>query len=152
MKQSVQYVRNIQLPPTRDDVIRQTLKISQEVATDCGDEFALVTYDLACVKMASHIKIEESPKSDNCFIQFGQFHALLSTYSSLGTMIEGSGRPYILSEADTIAMESMRKFLKGKMYNHCKRGHTLLSTAMQGLHLERFIEDIGVSEEAINNF
>ena len=45
----------------------------------------------------------------------------------------------------------MGKFLKGKIYNPCKRGDTLLSTAMQGLHLERFIEDIGLSEEAINN-
>ena len=37
------------------------------------------------------------------------------------------------------------------VYNRCKRGHILLSTAMQGLHLERFIEDIGITEEAINN-
>ena len=48
-------------------------------------------------------------------------------------------------------MGFMGKFLKNKMYNHCKHSHTLLSTAMQGLHLERFIEDIGISEEAINN-
>ena len=95
MKQSVQYMRNIQLQPTRDDVIRQTLKISQEVATDCGDEFSLVTYDLACAKIAGYIQIEESPKFDNCFIQFGQLHTLLSTYSSLGTMIEGSSGSYI---------------------------------------------------------
>ena len=45
----------------------------------------------------------------------------------------------------------MRKFLKGKIYNRRTRGDTLLSTAMQGLHLERFIEDIRLSEEAINN-
>ena len=56
MKQSVQYMRNIQLPPTRNDVIRQTLKISQEVAPDCGDEFTLVTYNFACAKIARHIK------------------------------------------------------------------------------------------------
>ena len=48
-------------------------------------------------------------------------------------------------------MGFMGKFLKNKMYNHCKHSHTLLSTAMQGLHLERFVEDIGISEEAINN-
>ena len=88
-------MRNIQLPPTRDDVIRQILKISQEVATDCGDEFALLMYNLACAKIAGHIQIEESPKFDKCFIQFGQFHALLSTYSSLGTMIGRSGGPCI---------------------------------------------------------
>ena len=144
-------MRNIQLTPTRDDVIRQTLKISQEVATDRGDELALFTYNLTCTKVARHIQIEESQKFDNCFIQFGQLHALLSTYSSLGTMIEVSGRPYILREADIIAMGSMAKFLKGKMYDPCKLGHTSLSTAVQGLYLERFTEDIGLSEEAINN-
>ena len=37
------------------------------------------------------------------------------------------------------------------MCNRCERGHTLLSTAMQGWHLGRFIEDIGTSKEAINN-
>ena len=136
-------MRNIQLPLTKDDVIRQTLKISQEIATDYGDEFALVTYDSACAKIARHRQIEES--------QFGQFHTLLSTYSSLGIMTEGSGGPYILNEADIIDMGSMGKFLKDNMYNGCKLGHTLLSTDMQGLHLERFIEDSGISEEAINN-
>ena len=58
MQQSVQYMRNIQLPPIRDDVIRQSLKISQELAANCRDEFVLVTYDLACAKIARHIQIE----------------------------------------------------------------------------------------------
>ena len=66
-------------------------------------------------------------------------------------MTEGSGGPYILSEADIIVMGSMGKFLKDNMYNGCKLGRTLLSTDMQRLHLERFIEDSGISEEAINN-
>lgn len=46
----------IQLPPTKDDMIRQTLKISQEVAADCGDEFPSVTYNLNCAKIARNIK------------------------------------------------------------------------------------------------
>ena len=37
------------------------------------------------------------------------------------------------------------------MCNRCKHVHTFLSTAMQGLHLGRFIEDIGTSKETINN-
>lgn len=48
-------------------------------------------------------------------------------------------------------MGSTGKFLKGKMHNQCERGHTLLSTATQGLNFKRFIEDIITSEEAINN-
>ena len=56
MKHSVQHIRNTQLPPKRDDVIGQTLKISQQVAADCGDEFPSVTYDLNCAKIARNIK------------------------------------------------------------------------------------------------
>ena len=37
------------------------------------------------------------------------------------------------------------------MCNRYKRGHTLLSTAMQGSRLGRFIEDIGTSKETIDN-
>ena len=51
-----------------------------------------------------------------------------------------------ISEADTIAIGSMRKFPEGKMYNRCKHSLTLLSTDMYGLNLERFIEDIGIIE------
>lgn len=61
---------------------------------------------------------------------------MVCPYSSLGTMIEGSGGSYISSKADIIAIESMGKFLKGKMYICCKRGHILLSKATQGLNLE----------------
>ena len=51
-------------------------------------------------------------------------------------MIKGSDKPYIFNEATIITMGSMGKFLKGNMYNRCKRNHTLLSTAIKGLHLE----------------
>ena len=76
------------------------------------------------------------------------FHTLLST--SLTTTIDWSGGPYKLSEPDIIAMASMKRFLKRKMYNRCKRGRTLLSIAKQISLLERFMEDIGISEECIN--
>lgn len=80
---------------------------------------------------------------------FGQFHIQLSLFSLLGKNIKGSGGPYILTEAGIIAMGSMNKFLKGKMYNRCKNCHTKLSTAMQGLHFERFLEDVNIPEEKL---
>ena len=36
----------------------------------------------------------------------------------------------LISEDDTIAIGSMRKFPEGKMYNRCKHSPTLLSTDM----------------------
>lgn len=61
-------------------------------------------------------------------------------------MILGSGRPYILNEAGI-----MGRFLKTKMNNCYKHCNALLPTPMQGIHLEKFKEDVGISEEAINN-
>ena len=72
---------------------------------------------------------------------FGSFHIELSFASSLGKFIEGSGGPYILSECDIVAMGSMNKFLKGDMYNRCRRGNMILAVSMEGLHFERFLNE-----------
>ena len=80
----------------------------------------------------------------NCFIKFGQFHTILSLFSSIGKILEGNGAAYLLSEGKIIASGSINKFLRVKSYNRCRRGNLLLATAMHGLHLERFIEDINI--------
>ena len=35
------------------------------------------------------------------------------------------------------------------MYNRCHRGHTLLSTVMHGLHLQKFFEDNSIQNDDI---
>ena len=47
-------------------------------------------------------------------------------------------------EGKIIAGGSIKKFLKGKLYNRCRRGNLLLAIAMHGLRLERFIEDMNI--------
>ena len=49
----------------------------------------------------------------------------MSFFLSLERMIEGPGVPYVLSESDILAVGSMNRFLKGKMYNRCSRGNIL---------------------------
>ena len=56
------------MPPTRLDVVVETMKISQKVAAKCGDQNALVHYDLAITKLALLIKAQESPLYDNIFV------------------------------------------------------------------------------------
>ena len=45
-------------------------------------------------------------------------------------MIEGSGTTICttVSENDIVAMDSMNKFLKGRMYNRCRRGNILFAS------------------------
>ena len=124
------------------------MKRSQLVAIECN--YAIVTYDLAIAKVAKQLQSEESPKFDDVFVMFGAFHIMLNIFSSTGKTMEGSGGPYTLSECKIVAPGSISRFPKGKMYNRCKRGHTILSAAVHGLHLERFIDDLNIKNDLIS--
>ena len=110
----------------------------------------MVTYDLALAKIAKQIQDAEQPLFDNVFIMFGAFHIQMSFFGSLGKFIEGSrsGGPFVLSEQDIIASGSMTKFLKGKMYNRCRRAHILLYGALHGLHFQRFGTEEGLDDDS----
>ena len=64
----------------------------------------------------------------------------MAFFSSSGKIIEGSGGPYILSENFVVAMGSINKFLRGKVYHRCSCGHFLLSATIHGLYFEHFFE------------
>ena len=88
-------MKPIHLPPTRTDVVKETMKRSIDIAYTIKQRQTFVTYDLAIAKIAKRIQSEESPVYDNLFIMFGSFHIELSFLSWLGKFIKGSGGPYI---------------------------------------------------------
>jgi hypothetical protein len=142
-QQHVAYMENISLPPTRMDVVVETMKISQQVAKECGEDYAVVTYDLAIAKPAMQIQANEAPLYNNIFICFGAFHICLAYFGCLGYFLDGSGGPNILTETDVLAPGSLNGFLLGKHYNRCKRLHPLLATAVQSLHFSAFLREFG---------
>ena len=115
--QRVVYMDNISLPPTRLDVIVETLKISQEVALECNEQYAIVHYDLAVAKPAIQIQQAESPRFDNVFICFGAFHIEMAFFGALGFFLDGSGGPTVLTDADVLGVGSLNGFILGKHYN-----------------------------------
>ena len=115
-KQQIGYMENINLPPTRLDVVAQTLKQSR-VAQECHQEYVIVTYDLAVAKLAMQIQLAEAPLFDNVFICFGAFHIMLAYFASLGYLLDGSGGPDILTESEVLAAGSLNGFMSGKHYN-----------------------------------
>ena len=116
-KQKLLYMENICLPPTRLDVVLETMKTSQKVAEECGQTYIVVHYDLAIAKPALQIQSSESPRFNNLFIAFGPFHICLAYLGALGHIIESSGGPEILTETDVLASGSLILFLTGKHYN-----------------------------------
>ena len=115
--QKIAYVDNLNLPPTRIDVIAETLRISQRVAQECDEQYAVVHYDLAVAKPAMQIQQQEDPEYSNVFICFGPFHIEMVYFGVLGYFLDGSGGPEILTETEVLMPGSMNGFLKGKHYN-----------------------------------
>ena len=111
--QVIAYMNNINLPSTRLDVVAETLRQSQEVARECGESYAIVTYDLAIAKPALLIQAEETPLYDNVFVCFGGFHITMAYFASLGYLLDESGGPHILVDTGVIASGSLSGFLSG---------------------------------------
>ena len=139
-RQTIGYLQNISLPPTRLDVVAETMRVAQRVASECNEKYAVVTYDLAIAKPASQIQVTESPLFDNVFIMFGAFHIMMCFFSCIGYYIDGSGGETILLDSEVLAAGSLNGFLSGKHYNRCKRIHVLLAAAFQKLHFQYFLE------------
>jgi hypothetical protein len=115
--QTISYMDNLTLPPTRLDVVAETLRISQQVASECDKQYAIVHYDLAVAKPAMQIQQAESPRFDNIFIMFGAFHIEMAYFGALGYLVDGSGGPQILTYTEVLAHGSINGFLLGKHYN-----------------------------------
>lgn len=148
-KQIVGYMENINLSPTRLDVVQETLKRSQQVAKECNETYAIVHYDLAIAKQALKIQDKEAPKFDNVFICFGPFHINMTYFACLGYLITSSGGPEILCNSGVLAQGSLNGFISGKHYNRCKRLHIVLATALQNLHFQRFIEENNIQVDVV---
>lgn len=81
--------------------------------------------------MAYAIQAVESPRFDNVFFQLRSFHIEMSFFKALGKYIACSGAPFILSESEVLANDSMNGFIAGTHYNRNKRLHQLLSASFE---------------------
>ena len=145
-QQSVCYMDPIPLPPTRNDVVRDTMIRSLNVAKEVNQSYAIVSYDLAVAIKAYSIQAIESPEFDRLLILLGNFHLEMAFFGALGTYIHDSGIEYMLTESGILAEGSLTGFIKGKFYNRCVRIHQILASVMERLLFQRFL--CTLSEEA----
>ena len=73
-QQKIWYMDPISAPPTRNDVVRETMKRSLNVAIETHQEYGVVTYDLAVALKAYSIQALDTPRFDKLLIMLGNFH------------------------------------------------------------------------------
>lgn len=140
-KQKVSYLTTINLSPTNNAVVLETLNKSQNIAKECREEYMQVTYDLAIAKLALQIQSSESPKFDNLFIHLGPFHIFFTLFKVIGKFIDNCGLTNVMADSELLASGSINSFLAGKHFNRCKRLHPMMSLSLQILHFQKFLEE-----------
>ena len=69
----------ISAPPTRNDVVRETIKRSLDAAIETHQEYGVVTYDLAVAHNAYSIQTLDAPR-------FDKLRIMLETFISTGLL------------------------------------------------------------------
>ncbi|XP_032781198.2 uncharacterized protein LOC116919333, partial [Daphnia magna] len=77
------YLPQLNISPTSNSAMLETLKMSKRLAKECNQKYFSVTYDLAISKMALTIQAEEKPEYDCLFIHPGSFHIELFLFKAI---------------------------------------------------------------------
>lgn len=133
--QTVQYLSQINASPTSLAVVRETLETTSKIAERCKQPYIIVSYDLAIAKLAHEIKLTETPKFDNIFVNLGGFHFTMAYFKAVGKVINSCGIVDILTQAEVLAGGSINSFISSKHFNRCKRLHPIVSAALQTMQL-----------------
>ncbi len=141
-QQRIWYMDPISGPPTRNDVVRETMKRSMTVANETGQEYGVVTYDLAVALKAYSIQALDSPLFDKLLIMLGNFHLEMAFYGAIDTFINQSGAEYLLTKSRRLAEGSLMGFIRGKYHNCCTRIQDILALVMERKLYESFISTL----------
>ena len=111
------------IPLTQNEVVKETMLRSLNVANKLQRSYAIGTYGLAVAAKAYSIQALEAPATDKLVILLGNFHLEMAYFGALGTYIHESGAEFIFTESGILAVGSLIGFIKGKFYNRCIRIH-----------------------------
>ena len=81
--QRICYMDPIFQSPTNNDVVKETMIRTMNIANEIGQDFAVVTYDLNIAVKAYSIQAIESPLFDKLLIMLGNFHIELAFLEQL---------------------------------------------------------------------
>lgn len=118
-------------------ILEQSLKASSEV----GQEYAIVTFDLAVAKKVYALVWQYSEQFSKVIVRMGVFHTICSLFGTVGKMMKGSGFSEIIIESGICASGSLDRVMSGKHFNRALRVHKILFEALERLLLTRFEQD-----------
>ena len=84
---SIYYIAPILSSPTNNNVVKETMVRTMNIAKETGQDYGVVTYDLAVAQKAYAIRSLEEPLFDKLLIMLGNFHVDLDFFGAIGTIL-----------------------------------------------------------------
>ena len=143
--QTISYLTTINKYPTNTSVVQGMMTQILQVATECYEPYAHVTYDLAKAKIAFQLQITEKPRFNCMFIHLGMFHVMMAYFKSVGKFIDRNGLTNIMVDFGLLAEKFANNFLASKHFNRSKRLHPLILLALEIFHFWNFVSEQNVA-------
>ena len=147
---TVEYMPPVFAPITESSTVQHILRISQEASKQVGQQYTIVTFDLAVAKKAYAIVWQNPQEFGNIIIRMGAFHLTCAYMCALGKSLRCSGFQELLIESGICASGSIEKVMTGKHYNRALLIHKHVLDALERLLLQSFesSETDSLDEEA----
>ena len=140
----------IQHPVMDNSTVLKLLQISQEATRECGQQYTIVTFDLAVAKKAYAITWQMHNQFNDVIVHLGVFHTIGAYLAALGKMLWGSGLAEVIIESGICAGGSLDQVMNGRHHNRAMRVHTLVLEALQRLLFDKFLQQLN-DEDLVND-
>ena len=139
IKSVVEYMPPVNASINENTTVQHILETSLTASQEVGQEYAIVTFDLAVAKKAYSL-VWQTPSFSKVIVRMGVFHTTCSIFGSIGKLMRGSGLAEIVIESGVCASGSLEKVLAGKHYNRALRVHKLMNEGLERLLLDKFYD------------
>ena len=90
-------------------ILEQSLAASREI----GQEYAIITFDLAVAQKAYALVWQYSVQFNNVIVRMSVFYTICSLFGTIGKMMKGSGLSEIVLESRLCASGSLNRVMNG---------------------------------------
>ena len=109
---AVEYMPSINCSVNENATVQHLLETSQEASRKVGQQYTIVTFDLAVAKKAYSIAWQNPDRFSNVIVRMDVFHTICSLFGALGSKMKGSGLSEILIESVVCASGSLDKVVR----------------------------------------
>lgn len=137
---SVGFCNLIPHPPTKADVVFNSMKTFEALVTSIGKEYSVLTADMAIFLIAKLIQMQPENYFPKMVLRIGTFHLQKNWLHCLGQYLEGCGIEDILHKADIYEKTTVKAIFGGKHYNRGVRANKLIYESIKILQISQFFE------------